>query len=226
MRTILAVADEVDESLTAERVRDIHPDLVVSCGDLPFEYLEYLVTVAAVPLLYVPGNHDPDLSRREPTPLAAFLGPHPLLVRTHIPSRWLEEDPGPRGCTNVDGRVVEISRTLVGGLGGCVRYREGPHQYTQGQMRRRALALELRARLRHPGRRLDLLLTHAPPLGVGDLEGDPAHLGFAPFHRLVRRLRPRYLLHGHVHRHGRELEDRRLGDTVVANVVPHRVLEL
>ncbi|HXF56534.1 MAG TPA: metallophosphoesterase [Actinomycetota bacterium] len=226
MRTILAVADEVDETLTAERVRDLHPDLVVSCGDLPFDYLEYLVTVAAVPLLYVPGNHDPDLSRREPAPLAVFPGPQPLVLRPPARSRWLEEDPGPRGCTNVDGRVVEVARVLVGGLGGCVRYREGPHQYTQREMRRRALALELRARLRYPRRRLDLLLTHAPPLGTGDLEDDPAHLGFAAFHRLVRRLRPRYLLYGHVHRYGRELEDRRLGETVVANVVPHRVLEL
>lgn len=33
-------------------------DLIISCGDLPAEYLEFLVTMAGCPLLYVHGNHD------------------------------------------------------------------------------------------------------------------------------------------------------------------------
>src|SRR6266508_365807 len=66
MPRILAVADEVDESLGGEALAQLRPDLMLSAGDLPFDYLEYLVTVLNVPLLYVPGNHDPSLhSRRE-----------------------------------------------------------------------------------------------------------------------------------------------------------------
>src|SRR6266508_245687 len=53
---ILAVADEVDESLGRETMGSLRPDVVVSCGDLPFDHLEYLVTLANVPLLYVRGN--------------------------------------------------------------------------------------------------------------------------------------------------------------------------
>ena len=56
---ILIVADEVTPRLDRPEVKDLRPDLVVSCGDLPFDYLEYLVTVLNVPLVYVPGNHDP-----------------------------------------------------------------------------------------------------------------------------------------------------------------------
>ena len=61
MTRILAVADEVDESLYGDKLDKLRPDLMVSCGDLPFDYLEYLVSRANVPLLYVPGNHDPSV---------------------------------------------------------------------------------------------------------------------------------------------------------------------
>ncbi|MGH3452683.1 MAG: metallophosphoesterase, partial [Haloechinothrix sp.] len=65
MTRVLAVADEVNEALfVPDNLTRAAPDLVVSCGDLPFDYLEYLVTVLNVPLLYVPGNHDPDLIHR------------------------------------------------------------------------------------------------------------------------------------------------------------------
>lgn len=33
-------------------------DLVISCGDLPLGYLEYIVTMFNVPCYYVTGNHD------------------------------------------------------------------------------------------------------------------------------------------------------------------------
>ena len=58
--SILAVSDEVDDALMG----DTRPErlagtrLLVSCGDLPPEYLEFLVERFAVPLLYVRGNHD------------------------------------------------------------------------------------------------------------------------------------------------------------------------
>ena len=33
-------------------------DMILSCGDLHPEYLEFLVTMAHCPVLYVHGNHD------------------------------------------------------------------------------------------------------------------------------------------------------------------------
>jgi Icc-related predicted phosphoesterase len=42
----------------------------------------------------------------------------------------------------------------------------------------------------------------------------------------VRRLRPRFLLHGHIHPYGIERPDRVLGETCVINVVPFKVLEV
>jgi len=58
---ILAVSDEVVERLyslcTGGHFKDL--ELLIGCGDLPYNYLENLVTFLNVPLFYVPGNHDP-----------------------------------------------------------------------------------------------------------------------------------------------------------------------
>jgi calcineurin-like phosphoesterase family protein len=231
MSRILAIADEVDETLYGPAVKRLEPDLVLSCGDLPFEYLEYIVTVLSVPLLYVPGNHDPDLSARRVEEREVYRPG--LLIGSGDPTdglavRGLAPPPGPEGCVNIDGRVVEAAGLVVAGLGGSINYNEGPNRYTQGQMRRRALRLEARARLRRPLRRraVDILITHAPPWGLGDEPDDPAHVGFVAFHALTARLRPRLLLHGHVHPHGTPRPDRWLNETRVVNVIPYRVLEV
>ncbi|HEV8571526.1 MAG TPA: metallophosphoesterase [Actinomycetota bacterium] len=231
MTRILAVSDEVEEMLYGRTLGRLQPDLVVSCGDLPFDYLEYIVTVLSVPLLYVPGNHDPDLSirlaeEREEFQPGLLIGSGDASGRLVV--RSLAPPPGPEGCVNVDGRVAEAAGLLVAGLGGSINYTDGPNRYTQGQMRRRALRLQARARLRRPLRRraVDVLVTHSPPKGLGDEPDDPAHVGFAAFHALVRRLRPRLLLHGHVHPHGTPRPDRWLNETRVVNVVPYRVLEV
>lgn len=212
MTRILAVADEVDESLYGDILDKLKPDLVVSCGDLPFDYLEYLVSRANVPLLYVPGNHDSSVRQAEMTwsPLE-----HDLPV------------PGPQGCDNVDGRVVEVCGLRVAGLGGCLRYKPGPNQYTQAQQRWRALSLEfwIRPKRVRAGRKLDVFLTHAPPFGVAEAN-DAAHVGFVAFHRIIRGLRPLLLLHGHIHPYGRTQRERRVDGTGIVNAVPSRLIEI
>ena len=213
---MLAVADEVTETLYGPRLGELRPDVIVSCGDLPFDFLEYLVTMTNVPLLYVLGNHDPDISRR-PADDAWAPG---------APFGWMERDraQGPPGCTNVDGRVVEAAGLRIAGLGGSIRYSEGPNQYTQAQMRRRAHALDRRRGLvRRPP--VDIVVSHAPPQGAGDGD-DPAHRGVEALNWLIERWSPRLLIHGHLHPYGAPARDRRLGDTTVVNAVAHRLLEV
>jgi hypothetical protein len=226
MVCILAVSDEVDERLLDSDLKKLEANLVVACGDLPFDYLETLVTLANVPLLYVPGNHDPDLKAR-----ARAVSPEDIIK----PFSFREQEydtQGPKGCLNIDGRVTEIAGLRIGGLGGSMRYTSGPNQYTQAEMTRRALALEARVRLgsfmarrSKPARHLDVLLTHAPPLGVGD-DDDPCHQGFSAFHGLLERLSPRVHLHGHIHPHGRRVEELHVDQTRVINTVGHQLVEV
>jgi hypothetical protein len=227
MVRILAIADEVDETLSARRLATLRPDLIAACGDLAFDYLEYVVTVGGVPLVYVPGNHDPDVSRgRQRSGALVIAGAVGGPVLAEPLESW-NDGPGPRGCSSVDGRIVDAAGLRVAGLGGSIRYREGDNQYSEAEMERRVRALLRRARWGRARRRreLDVFLAHSPPLGLGD-DDDAAHRGFASFHRVIEVLSPKLMLHGHIHPHGRPRPDRVLGGTTIVNVVPSRVLEV
>ncbi|HVM63719.1 MAG TPA: metallophosphoesterase [Acidimicrobiales bacterium] len=178
------MSDVVDELLCAHASHGIDAELVVSCGDLPNEYLEYLVAVTGVPLVYVPGNHD---GRQ-----------------------------GPSGCTNIDGRVEDILGLRVGGLGGSMRYRDGPHQYTERQMARRA------RRLVRAAGHLDVFVAHSPPAGAGDEPDDVAHRGFASFLDVIDHCHPKVMLYGHVPVYGPRPLGARRGTTLLVNAIPHR----
>jgi calcineurin-like phosphoesterase family protein len=213
---VLAVADEVDEALCADVTPVRGTELIVACGDLPFDYLGYLMGALDAPLVFVPGNHDPDVSGYRTSRGG-------LSLRAGVP----DEPPWPPGALNADGRVLDVAGLRLAGLGGSPRYREGPNQYTERQQARRARRLVRRARWRRARdeRPVDVLLTHAPPRGVGDREDIP-HLGFTALHELVRRVDPALLLHGHVHPYGSPCPDLRLGNTVVRNVVGRHTFEL
>ena len=153
---VLAVSDEVDDALLADPSAVRGVELILACGDLPMEYLGSLMDCLEVPLVFVPGNHDPDLSGYR-------ISRAGLTLRAGMPVR----PPWPDGAVNADGRVVDVAGLRVAGLGGCRRYSGGPNQYTDRQQARRALALRARARWRRQrdGRGIDVLLAHAPPGG-------------------------------------------------------------
>lgn len=193
---LLIISDEECPALwdyyTPGKLSDI--DLIISCGDLKSGYLQFLVTMARCPLLYVHGNHD-----------------------THY-----EKDP-PEGCDCIDGAVVEYNGLRILGLGGCRKYHPGAHQYTDKEMRQRIRKLWLPLKLT---RGVDIVVTHAPPEGLGDGE-DPAHRGFGALVELLDRYHPAYLLHGHVHtRYGKMERVREYGGTTLINCCERYVLEI
>lgn len=213
---VLAVSDEVDEAVYADAHRLRGVQLIVACGDLPFEYLGYLMDACEAPLVFVPGNHDPDIGGYRSTRAG-------LSLRAGLPAT----PPWPAGAVNADGRVVDVLGLRIAGLGGSPRYSGGPNQYTERAQARRARRLARRAAWRRwcDGRSVDVLLTHAPPHGVGDA-GDPPHVGFSCLHPLAARLRTPLLLHGHVHPYGARVEDHDMAGTVVRNVVGRHDFEL
>jgi Calcineurin-like phosphoesterase len=213
---VLAVSDEVDHALQADLGTLRTARLILACGDLPADYLSYLMDALDLPLVFIPGNHDADMSGYR-------ISRAGLVLRAGLPAR----PPWPPGGLNADGRVVDVAGLRVAGLGGCLRYGTGPNQYTERQQSRRCGALRRRARRRRlrDGRRIDVLITHAPPRGVGDSD-DIAHRGFGCYHGLVAALRPAALLHGHVYPHGAVAGGGRLGSTLVRNVVGLHLLDI
>lgn len=176
-------------------------DAVISCGDLPFDYLEYIVTFLGVPLYYVLGNHDPDVESKD----------------------------YPGGCIPLDGKVMDIGDgVILAGLSGSINYSDGNNQYTERQMRRRVRALSWRISARRllgrpkPG----IIVTHSPPLGVGDGE-DFAHRGFESFLGIMDKHHPDLWLHGHVHLYGaKQSRLNTYGQTKVVNVYSNHFIEV
>ena len=93
---ILAVSDEVVERLYSlcnnGHFNDV--ELIIGCGDLPYPYLENIVTFLNVPLLYVPGNHDPAYS--------------PGDIKSYV-----------EGGSNLDLKLVRLKTFLIGGGPRC-----------------------------------------------------------------------------------------------------------
>tara|TARA_B100000614_G_scaffold257005_1_gene276566 strand:- start:1407 stop:2081 length:675 start_codon:yes stop_codon:yes gene_type:complete len=217
---ILCVADHIDplvySSSVKSRFGDV--DLVLSAGDLPMDYIGFIASSLNKPVGFVFGNHNlkelPTFSRSA----------RPLLDSTSIHSQIRNQF----GATYLEDRVRRINGLLIAGLGGSMRYNNGEHQFTEGQMYRRMWRLVPRLlwnRVVH-GRYLDILLTHASPRGIHDRQ-DPCHVGFRSMLWFMRRFRPRYLLHGHIHLY--DLNAQRVTQfrqTQVINVYDHYVLDV
>ena len=155
-----------------------------------------------------------------------------LVTMAHAPLLYVHgnHDEGysrrpPEGCDCIDDQLVVYRGLRILGLGGCLQYRpDAPWQFTERQMAKRIRKLRL-ALLRAGG--VDIIVTHAPPRGLGD-EEDLPHRGFVCFQKLLDRYHPLCLVHGHVHLRGWPLPDRELlyGSTRIVNASERFVLEL
>ncbi len=204
---ILAVSDQV-----LDRMYTLAPsghfqgvEIILGCGDLPYSYLEYLVTLLNVQMCYVPGNHDPQYDLMNKRSRA-------------------------EGGSNLDLKTACHKNVLIGGFGGSIRYRpDGINQYTQSEARLRAfrmLPALLLNRIKY-GRAMDILISHSPPFGIHD-DLDSAHNGLKALNWIIHIAKPRYHFHGHTHfyKNNLETQESMVGKTKVINVYPYKILEV
>jgi hypothetical protein len=200
---LLAVSDTHDPALdyAANREEIGHIDAILGCGDLEPTYLGFLGDAFGVPVAYVRGNHDRGGHWSE----TARKAPH------HLSS----------------GHLVEVEGVTV-----------APFEWP-GLRRDRAPRDEWRAWRdvigasrslvvrRVLGRAAPVLVvSHAPPRGVGDHAANRYHLGYAAYRWLLERLQPPLWLHGHVNPASVTDWQTCLGPSVVVNVTGSVVVEL
>lgn len=206
---ILAVSDRVLDILYCANVRERVPgvELIIGCGDLPYYYLDFLVSALDVPLVFVHGNHDG--------------GPQYTTDRGLLT--------GVRGGRDIHARTTDVRGLLFAGLGGSMRYRpRAEHMYTENEMRTQVARLVPRLLWNRQkfGRFLDVLVTHSPPFGIHDRDDLP-HTGFKVFLTLMQLFKPRYLLHGHIHIYRQDYPRvTQYEETTVMNVYPYKVLDI
>jgi Icc-related predicted phosphoesterase len=116
---ILAVSDFIEPLSSDLQKSNVFTDvqLIVSCGDLPPNYLSALSKAFAAPLYYVRGNHD---------------------IRY--------ESSAPKNCFDIHARVVSFGDLTILGLEGSHWYNGRPLQYTEAQMRQTIRFLRPRLR--------------------------------------------------------------------------------
>jgi Icc-related predicted phosphoesterase len=105
---LLSVSDAVDPMLHQQAGKESFTDIdaIISCGDLPPEYLSRLLNAFNVPLYFVSGNHDIRYTAKLP-----------------------------QGGFDLHGRLETIKGLRVLGLEGSRWYNGGPYQYTEERMR-------------------------------------------------------------------------------------------
>jgi uncharacterized protein len=205
---ILTVSDVELSYIYSSTIRERFSDsgLVISCGDLPYYYLEYIISSLDVPMYYVRGNH---ASKVEFSSEGERLYPwggidlHRHCIRT------------PNGL-------------LLAGLEGSLRYNNGPHQYSQFEMWLMVFSLVpglILNRIRY-GRYLDIFVAHAPPWKIHD-ENDRPHQGVKAFRWLINVFQPSLFLHGHIHIYRQDtITETIIRNTHVINSYGHRVISI
>lgn len=232
---ILCVSDYVDPLIYNQNVKEAFSDvdLILCAGDLPMDYVDFIVTVFNKPTYFVFGNHNlkefhyyhkeahvpsstkmiQDFADTSHAHGATYLG-----FKTFVDKRFEIEDP-------VTGKKSPL---LIAGCSGSKKYNKGLCQYTEFQMKIKLFKMVpklIMNKIKY-GRYLDIWMTHASPRHIHDHE-DPCHIGFECFNWFLETFKPTYMVHGHIHLY--DMREERVGkyfDSTVVNAYAHYVIEL
>jgi len=179
LQKVLALSDIELDLIYSPRIREKfqHIDLIIGCGDLPYYYLEYIISVLNKPLFFVRGNHSN--------------------IVEYSSAGTLSE---PRGGVDLHRRIMIDNGIILAGIEGSLKYRDAPYQYSQQGMWQHVIHL-IPALLRNQaiyGRYLDIFVSHAPPWGIHD-QSDLPHQGIKAFRWLLKVFKPALHFHGHIH---------------------------
>jgi len=218
---VLCISDEVDPLIYSSNIKKRfgNIDLILSAGDLDMNYYGFIVSSLNKPLLFVFGNHNlKKLNKYRKNSTNS----------SPLKTEQINSFQGSYGATYLGDKVKNIKSLLIAGLGGSRIYNGGANQFSEFNMGfkiMKLLPVLIFNRLIH-GRWLDILLTHAPPRGIGDRE-DKCHQGFKVFRIFMKIFKPKYLLHGHIHLYDINAQrEYQFKNTRIVNMYKHTILEV
>jgi Icc-related predicted phosphoesterase len=153
--------------------------------------------------------------------LAAML-PVPLLYVPGNHDTYLKKNQ-PKGCQSIDGKIVTKCGLRIAGLGGCQSQNpDGVFQLSEEQM-----SIRVNELLRKAQNGIDIFVSHAPALGLGD-GADFFHRGFECFLRILSCVKPKLHIHGHQHLPYGTTEEYPIlyEDTLLFNAFGYKVIDI
>jgi len=212
---ILCISDQIDPQVYSPKIKErfADVDLILSAGDLPMDYLDFIISSLNKPLFFVFGNHHTEDLRH-----------YKKLWNTQM----LQDDSNYLGCgaIHLGTKIKTEGDFILAGLGGCMRYNNGFNQYTDFEMFIEITKLIPRLIWNRifKGRYVDVLLTHAPPKGIHD-KNDRCHLGFKAYLWFMKVFKPKFLVHGHIHLYDlTDIRSTTWKKTTVINAYSHYVI--
>lgn len=230
---ILCVSDFVDPMIYNQNVKEVFSDvdLILAAGDLPLDYIDFMVTILNKPTYWIFGNHNlkeykyycrdhqnaPQHMTKNASDTTHFHGGTHLGFKTAVCPSLSYTNPKNRKQTPL----------LIAGIDGSLKYNNGECQFTEGQMKFKLLCMipQLIMNKIKYGRYLDIFLTHASPRHIHDHE-DQCHKGFECFNWFLQKFKPSVMIHGHIHLY--DMREERIGkyyDTTVINAYSHVLID-
>ena len=201
---ILAVSDKDDSKLQACILKNMpflqNIDLIVSCGDVSKQYLEFLVDNLKKPLFFVEGNH---YFLPPQTETENYL--NKALFDFYSKDKYITS-----GGINIHARLEIFQNFIFVGFEGAIRYNKGTFQYTQKEMAKIVRKITFKIKLirlcdfilRRKQKKV-IVVTHAPIKDIHDKQ-DLCHQGFISFNNFLEKISPILWLHGHIHFEGQQ----------------------
>ena len=230
---ILCLSDYVDPLIYNQNIKQVFSDidLVLCAGDLPLDYVDFVVTMLNKPTYFIFGNHNLNDFAYYHKSAADMQGQMQNNPNRHTFGH---------GGTYAGFKVLEDTSLmikdpdtgmtrplLIAGVSGSLLYNKGLNQYSERQMKLKLLKMVpklIKNKMKY-GRYMDILLTHASPRHIHDKE-DPCHKGFECFNWFIQKYKPALMIHGHIHLYdAREERVTKSGDTTVVNAYAHWILE-
>lgn len=229
---ILCVSDYVDPLIYNQNVKEIFPDIdaIICAGDLPMDYIDFIVSVFNKPTYFIFGNHnlkDFGFYHKINSP----QGQQQYMERKHHGSgaKYMGFKTSVENIFTIKDSVTGKERPLLmAGVSGSLKYNNGLCQYSDFEMKLKLIKMipKLLKNKKKYGTYLDIFLTHATPRHIHDHE-DPCHKGFECFNWFIEKFKPTYMIHGHIHLY--DMREERIGvynDTTVINAYAHHILEI
>lgn len=231
---ILCVSDFVDPLIYNQNVKEAFSDIdaILCAGDLPMDYIDFIVSVFNKPTYFIFGNHNlkefhyyhKDGSINTSKYFESYNTNSPGHGATYLGFKTIAN----YDLLVTDSRTGKKTPLLLAGVSGSLKYNKGLNQYSDFQMKLKLIKMipKLFINKIKYGRYLDVFMTHASPRHIHDHE-DPCHKGFECYNWFIEKFRPAFMVHGHIHLY--DMREERVGryfDTTVVNAYSHYVIEL